>query len=79
MYTNRVFGTAKCVLFIKVSSFQDVLNDYTTCIYTAYMNTPDGLLRLPMGTNTGDDVTDIYSLVIHTTGYRSQNLLLKPV
>ena len=25
MYTNRVFGTAKCVLFIEVSSFQGVL------------------------------------------------------
>ena len=26
MYPSRVFGTAKCVLFIKVSSFQGVLN-----------------------------------------------------
>ena len=26
MYTNRVFGTAKCVLFIEVSLFQGVLN-----------------------------------------------------
>ena len=26
MHTNRVFGTAKCVLFIEVSSFQGVLN-----------------------------------------------------
>ena len=25
MYTNRVFGTAKCVLFIEVSSFQGIL------------------------------------------------------
>ena len=25
MYTNRVFGTVKCVLFIEVSSFQGVL------------------------------------------------------
>ena len=25
MDTNRAFGTAKCVLFIEVSSFQDVL------------------------------------------------------
>ena len=25
MYTNRVVGTAKCVLFIEVSSFQGVL------------------------------------------------------
>ena len=24
MYTNRVFGAGKCVLFIEVSSFQDV-------------------------------------------------------
>ena len=24
MYTNKVFGTAKCVLFIEVSSFQNV-------------------------------------------------------
>ena len=24
MYTNRVFGTAKCVLFIEVSSFQGI-------------------------------------------------------
>ena len=24
MYTNRVFGTAKCVLFVKVSSFHSV-------------------------------------------------------
>ena len=26
MYTNRVFGVVKCVLFIEVSSFQGVLN-----------------------------------------------------
>ena len=26
MYTNRVFGTVKCVLFIEVSSFQGALN-----------------------------------------------------
>ena len=26
MYTIKVFGTAKSVLFIEVSSFQDVLN-----------------------------------------------------
>ena len=26
MYTNGVFGTAKCVLFIEVSLFQGVLN-----------------------------------------------------
>ena len=25
MYTDRVFGTAKCVLFIEVSLFQGVL------------------------------------------------------
>ena len=25
IYTNRVFGIAKCVLFIEVSSFQGVL------------------------------------------------------
>ena len=25
MYTDRVFGTVKCVLFIEVSSFQGVL------------------------------------------------------
>ena len=31
MYTNRVFGTAKCVLFIKVSLFQDVLNKGSYC------------------------------------------------
>ena len=30
MYTNRVFGTAKCVLFIEVSLFQDVLNKGST-------------------------------------------------
>ena len=35
MYTNRVFqfGTAKCVLFTEVSSFQGVeIQLYTTCI-----------------------------------------------
>ena len=32
MYTNRVFGTAKCVLFIEVSSFQGVLNERFHCI-----------------------------------------------
>ena len=31
MYTNRVFGTAKCVLFIKVSSFQCVLINGSHC------------------------------------------------
>ena len=32
MYTNnRVFGTAKCVLFIEVSSFQGVLNKGFYC------------------------------------------------
>ena len=25
MYTNKVFGTTKCVMFIEVSSFQGVL------------------------------------------------------
>ena len=25
MYTDKVFGTAKCILFIEVSSFQGVL------------------------------------------------------
>ena len=33
MYTNRVLGTAKCVLFIEVSSFQDVLNKGLHCIH----------------------------------------------
>ena len=31
MYTNRVFGTVKCVLFIEVSPFQDVLNKGFHC------------------------------------------------
>ena len=31
MYTNWVFGTVKCVLFIEVSSFQDVLNKGFHC------------------------------------------------
>ena len=35
MYTNRVFGTAKCVLFIEVSPFQGVL----TYIGTIYVGT----------------------------------------
>ena len=36
MYTNRVFGTAKYVLFIEVSLFQGVLNEgfHCTCIST---------------------------------------------
>ena len=33
MYTNRVFGTEKCVLFIEVTSFQGVLNKRFHCIY----------------------------------------------
>ena len=33
MYTNRVFGTAKCVLFIEVSSFHGVLIKGAHCIY----------------------------------------------
>ena len=33
MYTDRVFGTAKCILFIKVSSFQGVLNKGFDCIH----------------------------------------------
>ena len=33
MYTNRVFGTAKCVLFIKMSLFHGVLNGGVHCIY----------------------------------------------
>ena len=32
MYTKRVFGTAKCVLFIEVSLFQGVLNEGFHCI-----------------------------------------------
>ena len=32
MYTHRVFGTAKCVLFIEVSLFQGVLNKGFHCI-----------------------------------------------
>ena len=32
MYTNRVFGTVKYVLFIDVSSFQGVLNKGFHCI-----------------------------------------------
>ena len=39
MYTNRVFGTAKCVLFIEVSSSQGVLNKRHTCTYNAHENT----------------------------------------
>ena len=32
MYTNRVFGTVKCVLFIEVSSFRGVrLPLYNAC------------------------------------------------
>ena len=40
MYTNRVFGTAKCVLFIKMSSFQDVLiTDYQRSLaHLTYVN-----------------------------------------
>ena len=33
MGTNRVFGTAKCVHFIEVSSFQGVLNKGFHCTY----------------------------------------------
>ena len=39
MYTNRVFGIAKCVLFIKVSSFQGFLNGiqlYVCIMYNYY-------------------------------------------
>ena len=32
MYANRVFGTAKCVLFIEVSLFKDVLNKAFSCV-----------------------------------------------
>ena len=33
MYTNRVFGTAKCVLFIEVSLFQGVsINVFCTVL-----------------------------------------------
>ena len=30
---------------------------------------PDGLWKVSMGTNVGDDVIDIDTLIIHTTGY----------
>ena len=31
VYTHRVLGTAECVLFIDVSSFQDVVNKRFHC------------------------------------------------
>ena len=37
MYTNRVFGTAKCVLFIEVSLFQGVLNEFHCSIEYIYV------------------------------------------
>ena len=36
MYTNRVFGTAKCVLIIEVSLFQGVLIEGFHC--TSYIH-----------------------------------------
>ena len=44
MYTNRVFGTAKRVLFIKVSSFQGALiknefHHHSSCLVYIYMYT----------------------------------------
>ena len=38
MYTNRVFGTAKCVLFVEVSSFQGVLSKGFHSIYIEDIN-----------------------------------------
>ena len=35
MYTDRVFGTAKCVHFIEVSSLQSVINKGFHCTYTS--------------------------------------------
>ena len=41
MCTNRVFGTAKCVLFIEVSSFQGVLIKWFHCTWN--LSNPDTL------------------------------------
>ena len=37
MYTNRVFGTAKCVLFNEVSLFQGVLNEGFHCTQVSFV------------------------------------------
>ena len=38
MYTNRVFGTAKCALFIEVSSFRGVLSKGVIHLHIKHVN-----------------------------------------
>ena len=54
LYTNREFGTAKCVLFIEVSSFQGVQIrgvSYTcTCsVYTVYVYSVQNKVSIMLG------------------------------
>ena len=48
-----------------------IFNDTQRAMSHSVGRIPDGLWRVSMGTNIGDDVIDIDTLIIHTTGYGS--------
>ena len=70
MDTNRVFGRAKCVLFIKVSLFQGVLMNLFNRIYKINIQA-QGELCVPALWRTGEHTTHTQGKSLTLLGWNS--------